>query len=117
MSLVSDLQMREATETVTDSRGRVLVVRRLSVLDRLRLFKAAGPALAENHPWFGMAVLATSVATIDGVPVPIPVNELQIEAAVSRLGDEGLSAVATMLDQEGDESTETRAGNLHGIPT
>ena len=50
---------------VTDSRGRQLTLRTLTVLDRLRLFKAAGPILAENNPWFGMAILASSVAEID----------------------------------------------------
>ncbi|MDR3536524.1 MAG: hypothetical protein P4L71_08490 [Acetobacteraceae bacterium] len=117
MGAAFDPQAQGSPETVTDGRGRILAIRRLSVLDRLRLFKAAGPVLAENHPWFGMAVLATSVAAIDGVPVPMPANELQIEAAVSRLGEEGLSAVAMTLDQEDGESTETSAGNLHGTLT
>jgi hypothetical protein len=35
-------------EQVTDAKGRVLGLRRLSVLDRLRLFEAAGAELARN---------------------------------------------------------------------
>jgi hypothetical protein len=108
--------LRDA-DVVTDSRGRALSLRRLTVVDRLRLFKAAGAVLAENHPWFGMAVLAASVAAIDDVPVPIPTNEAQIEAAVSRLGDEGLSAAAAALDQEDQKAIEASAGNLQGTPT
>jgi len=38
---------------VTDVTGRVLTVRRPTTLDRLRLFKAAGPGLAQNE---GLAV-------------------------------------------------------------
>lgn len=102
---------------ITDRLGRVLALRRLTVLDRLRLFKAAGPVLSENHPWFGMAVLAASVAAIDGVPIPMPTNESQIEAAVSRLGDEGLEVVADALDDENGRPMETHAGNLPGTPT
>lgn len=104
-------------DVITDRLGRVLSLRRLTVLDRLRLFKAAGPVLAENHPWFGMAILATSVAAIDGVPVPLPVNETQIEAAVSRLGDSGLDAVAAALDTAEAQQTEQVAGNSQGTPT
>jgi hypothetical protein len=44
-----------------------------------------------------MAVLAASVAAIDDVPVPAPASEGHIEALVSRLGDPGLSAVASGL--------------------
>ena len=50
------------TQSVTDSDGRRLTLRRLTALDRLRLFKAAGPVLAQNQPWLGMALLACSVA-------------------------------------------------------
>jgi len=100
-----------AGASVKDAKGRQLTLRRLTVLDRLRLFKAAGPVLAENHPWFGMAVLASSVAAIDAVPVPLPGNEAQIEAAVSRLGDEGLAAVAAALEEEEPSGLEERAGN------
>lgn len=79
---------------VTDGQGRRIAVRRLTALDKLRLFKAAGPALAQNQPWLGMAVLAASVVAIDDVPVPSPTTEAQVEALVSRLGDHGIAAVA-----------------------
>ena len=82
---------------VTDGAGRVLQLRRPSALDRLRLFKAAGPVLAGNAPWLGMAVVACSVVAIDDVPVPSPVNEAQIEALVARLGDAGIAAAAAVL--------------------
>jgi hypothetical protein len=87
-----------AAPEVTDAGGRRLALRRLTALDKLRLFKAAGPLLAQNQPWLGMALLACSVAAIDDVPVPQPADERQIEALVQRLGEAGLAAVATVLD-------------------
>ncbi len=89
-----------ASQGVTDAKGRSLLLRRLTALDKLRLFKAAGPMLAQNQPWLGMAMLACSVAAIDDVPVPPPVNEQQIEALVSRLGDTGIAAAAAALGGE-----------------
>jgi hypothetical protein len=93
--------------TVTDTLGRTLALRRLGVLDKLRLFKAAGPALAQNGPWLGVALLACSVSAIDDVPVPMPGNEQQVEALVGRLGDEGIAAAATALGELAESSPET----------
>jgi hypothetical protein len=93
----SILAAASATQTIVDGDGRRLAVRRLTALDRLRLFKAAGPTLAQNQPWLGMALIASSVVAIDDVPVPPPVNELQIEAMIGRLGDAGVGAVAQIL--------------------
>ncbi|MBW4091057.1 MAG: hypothetical protein HIU82_08110 [Proteobacteria bacterium] len=89
-----------AASVVTDAEGRRIALRRLSALDKLRLFKAAGPVLAQNQPWLGMAVLACSVTAIDDVPVPAPATEQQIEAMVARLGDAGINAIAVALDAE-----------------
>ena len=89
-----------AAPVVTDAEGRRIALRRLSALDKLRLFKAAGPVLAQNQPWLGMAVLACSVTAIDDVPVPAPSTEQQIEAMVARLGDTGINAIAVALDAE-----------------
>lgn len=101
----------QAAPTVTDARGRVLALRKLNALDKLRLFKAAGPVLAQNQPWLGMAVLACSVAAIDDVPVPAPVTEGQIETLVSRLGDQGLAVIAAALD---DAAAPLVSGDLAG---
>ena len=98
--------------------GRRLSLRRLTALDTLRLFKAAGPVLAQNEPWLSMAGLAFSVLEIDGVPVPTPVTEAQIEGLIDRLGDEGLAAIANVIKEE-YPAPETRAdvGNSPGIPS
>lgn len=86
-------------QTIIDANGRRLTVRNLTALDRLRLFKAAGPTLAQNQPWLGMALIACSVVAIDDVPVPPPVTEVQIEALIGRLDDAGVSAIAHALHQ------------------
>jgi hypothetical protein len=92
-------------ETVFDDDGRRLSVRRLTALDRLRLFKAAGAELAQNQPWLGMALIASSVVAIDDVPVPPPTNEMQIEAMIGRLGDSGVTAIARALQTSSEQDT------------
>jgi hypothetical protein len=107
-------------KVVEDGRGRKLTVRRLGALETLRLFKAAGPVLAENQAWLGMAGLAMSVTAIDGIPLPIPSNEVQIEAAVARLGDDGLISAAAAFDVDSTSDPLTAgeiAGNLQGTLT
>lgn len=60
-----------------------------------------------------MAVLACSVTAIDDIPVPVPVNEYQIEAMVARLGDAGIAAIAAVLSPDPAPSLDqaTAAGN------
>jgi len=86
--------------SISDTQGRRLELRSLTALDKLRLFKAAGPALSRNEPWLGMALLACTVSAIDDVPVPMPADERGIEALVARLGDAGLAAIAAALAPE-----------------
>ena len=112
--------MREVESSIatTDSRGRRLLLRRLTALDTLRLFKAAGPVLAQNEPWLSMAGLVLSVLEIDGVPVPAATNEAQIESLVERLGDEGLAAIANATKPEiADLDIGAHAGNSPGTPS
>lgn len=109
-----------AAQAVVDADGRRLTLRQLTALDKLRLFKAAGPVLAQNQPWLGTAILAYCVVAIDDVPMPPLVNELQIEAMVGRLGDSGIAAVAQALQQIAEpERGEllANAGNSAGTPT
>lgn len=109
-----------ALETVVDSLGRKLTVRSLTALDKLRLFKAAGPELSRNEPWLALAALASSVTSIDDVPIPFPAHEIQIEALVAKLDEPGLEAIAKNLEasfDQDDESVLDKAGNLFGTPT
>ena len=61
--------------------------------DGRRLFKALGPGLSDNTRYVGYAMLAYCVSAIDGMPVPAPATEGQVEMLVTRLGDAGLEAV------------------------
>ena len=59
----------------------------------------------------GMALIASSVAAIDDVPVPPPSNEVQIEVMVGRLGDAGVAAIAQALQQVSEPSAAELADN------
>lgn len=109
------LNAAQRTVRTIDAKGRSLVFRRPTALDTLRLFKAAGPTLSQNESWLAMASIAFAVEDIDGIPVPAPANETQIEGLVDRLGDEGLSAIAAAMNAHEDKlSPETQVGNLPG---
>ena len=56
----------KATESrsIVDSLGRRLTLRTLTALDKLRVFKAAGPELALNQPWLAMVILCSSLSMI-----------------------------------------------------
>jgi hypothetical protein len=94
-----------------DSQGRKIVIRRPTALDTLRLFKAAGPTLAQNEPWLSIASLAYAVEAIDDIPMPTPVNEGQIEALIVKLGDAGLAAINRELDKAEPEASPAQVGN------
>lgn len=95
---------------VTDAFGRVLRVRRPGALDRLRLFKAVGPALSGNERYVGYAMLAMCLSAIDGVPQPAPSNEGQLEALVQRLGDAGMIAIGQGLADADQGNRQARPG-------
>jgi len=112
------LRSADTLLTTTDVVGRMLIVRRPTALDTLRLFKAAGPVLAENEPWLAIATMAYAVQSIDGVPVPTPTNEKQIEAVVQQLGDQGLEAIGKLLEEVDDAAVGAdQSGNLPGTPS
>lgn len=84
-------------DEVTDEKGRRILVRTIGPRERMRLFKAIGPTNSKNEPYVGTATLAFAVSKIDDDPVPVPANEIGIEALVDRLGDEGIGAVAKVM--------------------
>lgn len=96
---------------VKDSRGRLIKYRRLNALDRAKLFKAIGPEHSTTAPYVGMAMIASSATEIDGVPVPFPFNESQIDAAINRLDDEGMEAVTIAIAASRTKAEENDAGS------
>lgn len=86
--------------TVTDTKGRSLGVRKMPLLDRMRMFEAIGPENSKNEAYVGYAALACSVVSIDGEEVSRPTSKIQLEALLQRLGDEGINAVADHFESE-----------------
>jgi hypothetical protein len=80
-------------DVLVDKAGRTIMLRRIGVLEQLRLYKALGPDLSRNDVYMALAMTAASAAMIDGIPLPFPVNESGVEAAVERLGDAGIAAI------------------------
>ena len=50
--------------------------------------------MSENSAWLGMAALTIAVVSIDGIPVPSPASENQIEAIIGKLGEHGMTAIS-----------------------
>jgi hypothetical protein len=98
-------------DKVQDKAGRLIELRRLGVVEQLRLFKVLGPELSENRAYVGLARVAAAVAAVEGVPVPFPVGEAGIEAVLDRLGEEGVQAVAAVLGGQLEEQLLAEAGN------
>eukprot|EP01037_Dinobryon_pediforme_P012169 gene12169-12257_t len=87
----------DKTASITDEKGRLITVKRLSTLERMRLFRVIGGDASENRQYMGYAALATSVTSIDGMSAPFPTSLIQLEAKVSQLGDEGFEAAAEAI--------------------
>jgi hypothetical protein len=94
------ISQTKKTASTTDDRGRVLVVKYLSTLDRMRIAKLLGGELAKNEVYLGYATLAYTVTEIDGDAVPPPATVREIEFLVDRLGDEGLTAVGKVYQED-----------------
>jgi hypothetical protein len=96
---------------ITDAAGRRLTLRRVGVLETLRLYKALGPELSLNDCYVGLAKLAAAVASLDEIPIPFPVSEATVEAAIKRLGEDGIAAVEAVLFGETPDKVVADAGN------
>lgn len=85
-----------SVNTDPDALGRIWTVKKMSALDRLRLFKVLGD-LAENRMYMGTCALAACVTACDGDAIGALTSVLKIEALVDRLGDDGLEVVGKAI--------------------
>lgn len=85
--------------TVTDALGRKIEVRKLKVLDQMRLFDVVGKERSVNEKYMVYAMLAYSVSQIDNDPIPSPTTMIALEMTVQQLDDEGFVAVTRAFSE------------------
>jgi len=96
---------------ITDKAGRRLTLRKVGVLETLRLYKALGPELSLNGPYLSAARIAAAVEMIDDVPVPFPASEAAVESLLDRLGEDGVMLVGTAIRRPATAAVVAEAGN------
>lgn len=95
---------------VTDSLGRKLTVKTLDILYESRLARIVGAEAAANATYMlGYVFPAVSVVAIDGEDVPLPQTQLEIDASITRLGREGLTAVMRHIEAQAKAGSEDGA--------
>jgi hypothetical protein len=98
-------------EVVTDKAGRRITLRKVGVLETLRLYKALGPELSNNTAYVGVACIAIAAAAIDELPVPFPASEAALEALLDRVGDDGMAALIDAVTPPVIATVVADAGN------
>ena len=88
-------------DIVESKNGMKLGVVELDPADQLDLFEACG-RMSTNPGWVGLALLACSVRSINGVPEPMPATQDQVRNLARRLGHEGIAAVRKSLEGDTD---------------
>jgi hypothetical protein len=103
-----------AVQTVTDTKGRQIGIRKLKALDRMRMFEVLGAENSKNEMYLGYSALAFHVSSIDGEAIHRPTTKVALEALIQQLGDEGLDAVGEALQKQMKEAA-TEAERLEQI--
>jgi hypothetical protein len=81
-----------ARVTIEDGNGRSITLQKPGVLAQFRLIKILGDT-AKNTTYVQMVLPLTYVVEIDGLDVAQPNSEREIDALISRLDEEGVTAV------------------------
>lgn len=89
---------QEQSNTITDARGRNIVIRELDALEESRLIFAIGTERAQNTIYVqAYAIPAACAAEIDGEAYSVPANLQQLEGRMKILGRDGMNAIAAKL--------------------
>lgn len=93
--------------SVTDSRGRVIVLKKPGILAQYRLIEALGDS-AKNEVYMGMVLPLIFVASIDGDQVFMPNTKREVEALISLLDEDGVGAVVNGVQEHFGQSDPER---------
>ncbi len=95
----ADLVAKAVQEhTVTDNLGRDIVLRKPGVLAQYNIVKIVGQA-SSNEVYMAMVMPLIYVASINGEKVPTPKSQLEIDALIQRLDEEGIEAVMKGVEE------------------
>ncbi len=96
-------------DPIKDSRGRSLTLRKMNALQNSRIVRLVGADDAMNQAYMtGFVLPSVLVSEIDGEPVSIPETRIQLEAAINRLDDAGISAVLDYLVSQSQTSDSAK---------
>jgi hypothetical protein len=79
-------------DVTLDPDGRKIVVRKMTPVEQFRFKKVIGRYM-DNAGYLMDAMMAASVRSVDGNPMPFPQSEADVEFILVRLGDDGWAAV------------------------
>ena len=83
--------------TARDRRGRVFTLRKPNVLAQYRLVRTLGGEASKNEVYMNMIMPILWVAAIDGEEIPPFRTEMELEALILRIEEDGLVAIASAL--------------------
>ena len=81
----------------TDSRGRKLTIKKLTLLEEMNLMVAAGAERAAIPKWMQYASVVACVRSVDGDMIDPPLTGRLLNANIARVGSEGFAAAVTVL--------------------
>jgi hypothetical protein len=96
-------------QTVTDSEGRVITFRGVSVFEQAKLLRIMKPEQAQNFSYLAMVMVFLQVRSIDGVPMPWPASEALLDAHMEKVGDAGWLALRPDTPNNGEEKADAEA--------
>lgn len=83
--------------SVTDEKGRVIKLRKPGILAQYRLIDMLGGESAANATYVSMVVPLMFITAIDDDDAIVMDTRRQLDALISRLGEEGIQAVMTKV--------------------
>lgn len=104
------IKAANAEYSVTDARGRVIVLRKPPFLAQYKQVEMVGGELAANRVYMSMILPTLYVISIDGDAVTQPKTKLQLDALISRLDEDGMNAAFECWSENFAESKTPQEG-------
>ena len=96
----ADSPQAEDPQSVTDSTGRHIELRKPSILQQYNVLLAVGAEAAANQAYMSVVTPLLYVRAIDGDPIAFPTTKRQLDALIQRLDEPGVAAVMQWFEGE-----------------